>query len=110
RSRSHPCSPVASQRDGSQRPILLSTDLQLLMRVRPVANNMLLPAIEHQFDGSVRLSRQVRCHYAFIAGAELRAKAAAHELCDHTNLALWQLEDVGKLIANARRALGRGVN
>ena len=38
----HACRAVACELDRSQRPIMLRTDLQLLMRVRPVADDMFL--------------------------------------------------------------------
>jgi hypothetical protein len=109
-SSAYACRAVACELDCGQRSIALCADLQLLVRVGPVTDDMLLPAVEHQLDGSVRLSRQVCRDDPLIAGTELRSEPTAHEFGDDANLALRQLEDVGELAANARRALGRGVD
>ena len=66
---------------------------------------MLLPAVQHQPHRCTRFARQVGRDDTFIACTKLRAKAAAHELRNHADLALRQLEDFGKLIAHTRRAL-----
>ena len=45
RARTHARAPVADQLNRCQRPIALRSDSQLLVRIRPVRNNVLLPAV-----------------------------------------------------------------
>ena len=79
---------VAGEFNCSEGAVVLCSDLQLLMRVGPVGDDVLLATIEHQFDGSVCLSRQVGRNDTFVACAELRTEAAAHVLGDDANFAL----------------------
>src|SRR6202041_3360445 len=96
--------------DRGEGAVALCAYLQSLVGVGPIGNNVLLAAVEHQLDGSMRLLREGCCDDAFVARAELRAESAAHVLGDNANIALGQLEDVGELVANAGCALGRGVD
>src|SRR5882757_9084496 len=80
------------------------------MRIGAIADDMLLPPIEHQLNRCVGLAGEVCCDYPFIAGAKLGPEPPTHELSDHPHLALRQFEDVGEFLANAGSTLCRSVD
>ncbi len=102
---------VSDQVDGLQLAVFGRTDLDPLQGRRPVASLvMLLFAVEEELYRRAGLLRQLGRNDAGVAGAELRAKAAPHELRDDPHLALGQIKDGGQLIADAQRPLRGGVN
>src|SRR5258707_609514 len=69
---------VTGKLDRRQRSVSLGADFELLMRVGAIADDMLLPPIEHQLDRCIGLAGEVRRDYAFIAGAKFGSETAAH--------------------------------
>ena len=97
--------------DGGDRSILAVAELHAVPRVGPVAGRELVfLAVEHHQDGLASLLRELRGEDAVVAGAELRAEAAARELRADDDLVLRQLEDLGELVPHAERALRRGLD
>ena len=82
--------------------------LDLCKRRRPVAGReVLFLAIEHQLDRRVGGLRETRADQALRIGGELAAEAAAHELGDHANVGLRDLEAGGEALARAVHRLRR---
>ena len=92
-------------------PSRRAPDAQSLHRGRTVAAvELLLCAIEDKANRSCRLARQGHGSPHIIARTRLGAEAATHRIDDDPHAIAGQLEDLGKLVADASRVLRRHVD